>query len=163
MSQIPPKLSPDRLTDPAFADRRKLAAVWVILFYIVLTPLIAALSVWVFHLLTTSPGGFLSLERELIFWLAVTYIGGSPVLIPVATAHVLTRRKKPATMCAIVFGVGALGWTILGLILEPLQVLHAVVPGLVVLLFAFPIAKWLDRRVIFGALPAVQEATGPTA
>ena len=145
--------------DPASGRRRKLAAFYLFAFYGVVTPLFAALAVWAFYLLTKSPGGFLNLERHLGFWLAVTFVGGSPVLLMVALAHFLARRRTTAAIGAIVLCTGAAGWTLMGAILDPHRIAEAVVPGMLVLALAFPLAQQIYRRTVLPGPPKSAKAS----
>lgn len=145
----------DPADDPASGRRKKLAAFYLFAFYGVAVPLFTALAVWVFYLLTKPPGGFLNLERDLGFWLVVAFAGGSPVLLMVALAHFLARRKTTPATGAIVLCAGAVGWTLMGAILDPRSIAEALVPGMLVLVLAFPLARQIYRRTV---LPGPQES-----
>lgn len=155
MSNLEAPTAADPADDPASARRRKRAAVYLFAFYGVATPLFTALAVWVFYLLTKFPGGFLNLERHLGFWLVVAFAGGSPVLLAAALAHFLARRRTTLATGAIVLCTGAVGWILMGAMLDPRQIAYAVLPGLLVLVLAFPLAQQIYRRTV---LPGPQES-----
>lgn len=139
-----------------------LATFYLVLVYVVLTPVLGGLLAWVLDRLINNPRPrYFDLGADPGFWLMLAFILGAPVLTLACLVHFLARRKPALTAFAIVMLVAEIGWAVIPLVLDAQRILPFMMAGFVAICFAFPLAHRVYMQTAFGALPPARESAKP--